>query len=700
MHNAQCSSGLVSIKPLRNYTYQVLNLMGFIALLSVSTSSLALTTIPNQCSSGTPLSSLTKSDYDNIVSNYNIGTGGATVSDNNLLKITMSKVDFPINGAPTTFSTTTAGSNSAINIGHTLSDTTRPPTAYTDIKLSFTNTDTNQKTYLTNVALNAFDIDRSVATTTTNPSTNLPYSNFDDAVVVTGESQNGPIAGAFQQGLGGAVIELSAGRYRIGDITKNCPNQDLSSLCQASFKFAQPVSSVTVRYTNSDRLRPASQSDTGVIDPTTGQQIDFRLDSYCYAPAKLTVIKELGGIRVNDVFDSSTNTQRDQFKISVNNGSTTSDVVSTGGSGQNFNGTTNISEVITLAENTTYTIAERVVNGSALGEIENYNATYTCTNATTNSTTMLPTAPMIYNASAKTRAFTLSNAIAGDNITCTITNTPKPYTFTGFVFNDNGGIADAQADANQATINSGIYNNANYFNGLFDTSAPAEAGIAGSTVKLVDCANPTTVYANQPVTATGSDIGKYSLTVPAATLNGNSNICLIEERSSNDYPIRTNSTRKNIAFIKSTYSYPNNNFGRVIAENLALVLKKSQYINNCPATLGYSSISDTDSPLTGFSTTTIENIEPGKCIAYKITATNRAYVSLANFVMQDVLQKKGVGSATATSNIASPALSTTDYAPSSPAVNENGTVTTKSFVLSPRTKRNFYFNTKYGTSSP
>ena len=67
--------------------------------------------------------------------------------------------------------------------------------------------------------------------------------------------------------------------------------------------------------------------------------------------------------------------------------------------------------------------------------------------------------------------------------------------------------------------------------------------------------------------------------------------------------------------------------------------------------------------------------------------------------MRDILQLKGVNGATITSFLASPALSTTDYtATENPAIGANGEIKTKTFVLNPRTKRDFYFNTKYGTT--
>ena len=183
-------------------------------------------------------------------------------------------------------------------------------------------------------------------------------------------------------------------------------------------------------------------------------------------------------------------------------------------------------------------------------------------------------------------------------------------------------------------------------------------------------------------------------------MNGNTNnLCLIEERTGSTYPLRTNDSSKTIAFLSSTYDYSNNNFGRVITENVGLVLKKYQYLNDCPSTLTYTSISETSTPNTGFSTATISNIEPGRCIAYKISATNRANVNIDNFIMRDTLQQKGINGATVTSVLANPTLSTVDYnASENPAIGASGEVKTKTFVLSPRTKRDFYFNTKYGTT--
>ncbi|MBA2057578.1 hypothetical protein H0262_06750 [Psychrobacter cryohalolentis] len=281
--------------------------------------------------------------------------------------------------------------------------------------------------------------------------------------------------------------------------------------------------------------------------------------------------------------------------------------------------------------------------------------------------------------------------------------TPQ-YTFSGIVFNDNGGITDA--NATNANITTGPYaNNANYFNGIFDSTTPnAEAGIASSTVELTHCTNGS-VYGSQLVDGSTPTIGQYKINVPITTISGNTNnLCLIEKNNNtaNVYTIRTNSDKKVIAFANTTYHYPDNNFGRVIAANAALVLQKYQFVNDCNAsTLNYTTVPTTSDPRTGFSMDSIlGNITPQQCIAYRITATNRANIVISDFVMRDVLQKKGVNGAQVTSVLANPPLSTTDYnAAENPAIGANGEVKTKTLTLNARTNRNFYFNTKYGSTA-
>lgn len=277
---------------------------------------------------------------------------------------------------------------------------------------------------------------------------------------------------------------------------------------------------------------------------------------------------------------------------------------------------------------------------------------------------------------------------------------PLYYLFSGTVFDDNGGIDDS-ADADK--VGTPYINNSHYFNGVFNPApaSPAEKGIAGSTVKLTDCANPETVYATQALPTTV--IGEYRLRLPANALNRSSKVCLVEDREDDNYPIRTTISKKSIDLgsTPNKYHYDNNNFGRVIAKNAALVLTKYQYINNCPATLDYLNIKNRpeDTPLTGFSTRSIDKIIPGQCIAYKIQATNRSNLEIKDFVMQDKLQESGVNNATVSSVLTTPTYHANDYASDSVAVGKNDVpIKTKALTLAASSSYDFYFNTKHGTT--
>lgn len=261
---------------------------------------------------------------------------------------------------------------------------------------------------------------------------------------------------------------------------------------------------------------------------------------------------------------------------------------------------------------------------------------------------------------------------------------PLYYVFSGTIFNDNGGNTNPQV------------NNSGYFNGIFDTVS--ESGISNSTIKLVDCNNSDIVYASENLPMTG--VGQYQLRTPIANLSGKNTVCLIEENSTNTHPIRTTNSRKQVDLVTNKYFYDTNNFGRVAAENAALVLIKYQYVNSCPATIDYPNISNTaaDNPNSGFSTKPIDNIEPGNCIAYKITATNRANLSIDNFIMQDMLQKKGEKGALVDSKLIAPLYKPNDYASDSVAIGNNGLIKTKIFTLAAKSSYDFYFNTKYGTT--
>ena len=294
-----------------------------------------------------------------------------------------------------------------------------------------------------------------------------------------------------------------------------------------------------------------------------------------------------------------------------------------------------------------------------------------------------------------------SNAISGETVGETynewisfgVESERVNYEFSGTVYNDNGSINDQFAKDNPDTIG-GIYNNGRYFNGVFDSD---ESGIAGSTVSLAsNCNSPTpNIIASQTITAAS---GEYKFTVPISTINTANNICIIEDNNA-DYPIRTTSDKSPIPFTDNKYLYEDINFGRVITANKALVLEKEQAANDCNiVSLIDPSLAYSKGSLSTSETGTGANVRPGMCIAYKITATNRANLGVSNFVMQDTLQRAGVGGAIVTSILAEPRFNASDYASNSVSIGQNGMVITDSFTIDPRAQKTFYFNTKYGSS--
>ncbi|WP_169391374.1 MULTISPECIES: hypothetical protein [Psychrobacter] len=409
---------------------------------------------------------------------------------------------------------------------------------------------------------------------------------------------------------------------------------------------------------------------------------------FCLAPPKLIVEKELNGTRVND-----SAAKRDQFEIKVTGSGIVANSFTTTGTGATI--TNGSSDTLALKENTSYTITERVMNGTTLADLQaNYDSSYTCSNATTGSTTVMPTAAMTYNEATKTRSFSLNNVNYGDEITCTITNTPKYYLFSGVVFNDNGGIADSSANANNA--DDPYKSNTKYFNATLDTG---ESGISGSTIQLVDCSDNNKVYAEKSTDANGN----YNFVIAQSLLPANK-ICIKESTAPASYPIATSPNIKQITLSPTTTTYAEQNFGRVILKNAPLVLEKLQFANKCNlANLvenTQNGVIYSKDPVTASN----PNIAPMNCIAYKLIATNRANLAIDNVVIQDRLAQKGIGTALITSTLinndkrlsvpAMPAVSFNDGLTDG----KNGTVKTAAFSLAAKNARSFYFNTKYGTT--
>ena len=276
-----------------------------------------------------------------------------------------------------------------------------------------------------------------------------------------------------------------------------------------------------------------------------------------------------------------------------------------------------------------------------------------------------------------------------------IESEPLNYIFSGTVFNDNGGISDSAADADK--VGAPYSSNSNYFNGTFDNNEAGvvvKTGSVASRVRLVnDCVNPTTTYATQILTT--ADAGVYRFTIPVTEIGNRNSVCIIEDNNS-DYPIRTTSGNKQVAFSSNKYSYPNNNFGRVIEANKALVLEKEQALNNC----SISTLPPSSQNNLVYSKDNLVNVNPGQCIAYKIIATNRANLPVSNFVMNDTLQKAGVNNATVSSVLAFPSYNSDDYATDSVKVGKNDVpVKTKILSIAEKAQQIFYFNTKYGTTN-
>jgi len=290
--------------------------------------------------------------------------------------------------------------------------------------------------------------------------------------------------------------------------------------------------------------------------------------------------------------------------------------------------------------------------------------------------------------------FSLSNLNYGDEITCQITNAPKAYTFSGIVFNDNGGLTLA----NDLSVPVGT--NTTYFNGVYDSSVEKGITQADLTIDLAKNCNTTTPTIIQSATV-GSD-GTYSISATGTQMANATNVCLIQREPNGNlisYPVDTTKNQANITFASTTYDYQNINFGEVSQNNAGLVLVKEQATNNC-------NITNTAMLGLTYNAVTQSGIDARKCVAYKITAYNRTNLTngLTDVKITDALPKKGVNGSTVNSLLDNP-LDTTltnfkvDTA-NSVAIGANGTVVSDVQSLARGASRSLYFNTKYDSSLP
>ena len=400
---------------------------------------------------------------------------------------------------------------------------------------------------------------------------------------------------------------------------------------------------------------------------------------FCVTPPKLTTRKVLTGNRVET---------NDQFTIATTTGTTPVSSFTTTGTGSSL--TTNSITATGLSTTATYTIAETIANTDGKGNLANYNTSYACTNANSSSTTTMP--------SGSTTSFNLPTLTYGDDITCTITNTPNAYIFSGIIFNDNGGLTLTERQLTGT--------NTQYFNGVYDPTA-GETGIyqTGLKVQLAKNCNTTTPIAIKTVDVNTN--GTYSITATQTEMAGATNVCLIEQEPGGNlttYPVDTTNNQLNINYVATTYNYPNLNFGEVSQNNAGLVLVKEQATNDC-------NITNTAMLGLTYNAVTQSGIDARKCVAYRITAYNRTNLtnSLTNVRITDALPKKGVNTSTVTSTLVAPTDTTSNnfninfnsgVTGAVTAFGQNGTVVSNVKSLDKGASMSLYFNTKYDSSLP
>lgn len=511
---------------------------------------------------------------------------------------------------------------------------------------------------------------------------------------------------------GGVFSNLRANHFKLSNFDQmvsgdNWNNCSTSNACDFNVNWS-PTPGNTTFAANIPFTVTHGNPYTGASTTTSaGEHLMGYSDFYfCVAPttSKLTVIKQLDGERDD---------KKDQFKVTVTDSSASEvgSFITEGEKAQVTSGTDRVSN-ITVNKDMSYTITEQVVEMDKgtikkIRDIKKYDATYQC--VANSPSTIVASGALNYNESggSNSRSFTLSSTAITKDLVCTITNKKSKdvgYTFEGTIFNDNGGLS-----ASSTTHMANDY----YFNGEYEPGV-GESGIniinSGVQVRLYDCANGKDITedsdkngpkGNKVITPVYDSLypGHYIFTVPSNGIKEINNVCIaqIEPASGWDY-VDTTPDLITISGVKDNrdtiFSYANNNFGEVEVANTALVLKKQQYVHDC-SPFDYATIDDnTTDPSVGFSTKAAD-VDPGQCIAYKITATNRGNIDLNDIVISDTLQKEGVNGATVTSTLAN-AVNTADGFATNRAIGYNGTITTQPFNLNNKAERSFYFNTQYG----
>ncbi len=545
----------------------------------------------------------------------------------------------------------------------------------------FTNKFTGQPQTVSNLGLSVFDID---ANFLRYDSTTRKYVyEFKDAIKVVGYDVNGAAVTPEVTSRGQNITNNNGSSINYQNVYNTdiiCTNSVADSKCQISYTFTTPIISLAITYGNdnvTNNISYLDQTIQGGSGNPGDQAVFIHFDGYCYTPQpRLSLTKVLADNRLANT---------DQFTVQIKNGTTV--VNSTTNS--TTTGTTN---VVTTGTGTTGTFKVDPTKTYQLTEIAagttdltKYAATYSCKKADgTTVTTLNPNS---------------LNLTYGDNWTCTVTNSQRGYTFSGIVFNDNGGLTLA----NDLSVPVGT--NTTYFNGVYDSSVEKGITQAGLTIDLAKNCNTTTptIINSAPV---GSD-GTYSISATSTQMANATNVCLIQREPNGNltsYPVDTTNNQANITFASTTYDYQNINFGEVTQNNAGLVLVKEQATNDC-------NITAANLLTLSYGTTTLSNIDARKCVAYKITAYNRTNLApaLTNVQITDPLPKKGVSSSTVTSTLVAPSDTTTSnfnvnlssgVAGAVTGFGQSGTVVSNVKSISKGVSIPLYFNTKYDSSLP
>lgn len=557
------------------------------------------------------------------------------------------------------------------------------PISTRTITYDFTNRFTGTAQPVEKFSLTIYDIDSNYV----GGQTGYIEYEYVDQLTIVGKTASGATVNPTVTSKGTNITANSPFSQTARQSSVACDNTVMDSKCQLSVTFSQPVVQVTLTYGNVANLNYydiADDNGDGIKIGDPGDQlVNIVFDGYCYTPQpRLSLTKVLADNRIADT---------NQFIVQIKDKATSAVVNSTTNS--TTTGTTN---VVTTGTGTTGTYKidptkSYILTEAASGntDLSKYQATYECKKKSDSSTitTLDPNnVKMTY----------------GDDWVCTVRNAQKKYTFSGIVFNDNGGLTLTERQLTGT--------NTQYFNGVYDPTA-GETGISqtGLTINLAKNCNTATptVIKTANVTTLGADIGKYIITATQTEMAGATNVCLIEQEPGNNlttYPVDTTNNQINVNYVATTSNYPNLNFGEVSQNNAGLVLLKGQAVTDCNITnaamLGLT-----------YNAVTQSGIDARKCVAYKITAHNRTNLTnpLTNVRITDALPKKGVNTSTVTSALVGPTDTTSanfninfnsGVAGAVTDLGQTGTVVSNLKSLAAGANMSLYFNTKYDSSLP